>query len=74
MKAALLEGERERERAYEYVVSRFPQTDTLVPGFALHENTCLWRERESCNRAATELQNLLAQVFQFSRRFTGPST
>jgi hypothetical protein len=52
MKAALLEGERERERAYEYVVSRFPQTDTLVPGFALHENTCLWRERESCNRAA----------------------
>jgi hypothetical protein len=56
MKAALLEGERERERAYEYVVSRFPQTDTLVPGFALHENTCLWRERESCNRAATELQ------------------
>ncbi len=28
MKASLLEGERERERAYEYVVSRFPQIDT----------------------------------------------
>jgi hypothetical protein len=40
MKAALLEGERERERAYAYVVSRSPQTHTLVPGFALHENTC----------------------------------
>jgi hypothetical protein len=54
MKVALLEGER--ESAYAYVVSRSPQTHTLVPGFARHENTCLWRERESCNRAATELQ------------------
>jgi hypothetical protein len=41
MKVALLEAERERARAYAYVVSRSPQTDTLVPGFALHENTCL---------------------------------
>jgi hypothetical protein len=57
------ERERERERegerksAQAYVVSRSPQTDTLVPGFALHENTCLQIERQSCTRAATALQN-----------------
>jgi hypothetical protein len=46
------EREREREsvcvcvrtRASAYVVSRFPQTHTVVPGFALHENTCLYEQ------------------------------
>ncbi len=28
-------------RTHAYVVPRSPQKDTVVPGFALHENTCL---------------------------------
>ena len=39
-------------RAYAYVVSRPPPTHTVVPGFALHENTCLCEQVPPASRAS----------------------